>query len=620
VNDPFGNATRYEYNQRGQVTKVTHPDGTYTQSAYNNDGTLAWTADENHPNAWMDGHDTERTRYDYDAYKRVTAVRKPGETLPMTNYYGLDWANPLLHTTNCVKYTLSPMNKSVVYEYDENLRKTYQGVALGSNDAAESRFQYDEVGNLTWARDPRWNVTTFGYDARNRKTSMSDPIPSDRNSNGHTVDWVYDGVGNKRYETRADNATREWRYDSVNRLTDTFGFGGERTQYARQLPNDLIEWITDAKGAVYTFTYDALHRKTTETYPPDATGNGRTEHFWYDAAGNLIAYKNPADDYKRFSYDNRNRERDSWWDWGGPSIHKDFDAASRLTRITTNGNETIVAFGYDAANRKIWEEQTLSGYPTRRVETPVDADGNRSGLWVYTNGQANFGVYYDYTQRNQLAHIYDGGWTPWFNYTYDAAGNMTKRQDVYWGVNDSENIPSQSYDALNRPVEWENTGGGDSPFARSWYQYDKVGREVATWRDEQSGKGDFFNYTVRNQLNTAVYDADQVWTGNPGNWLNRRDYGYTADGLNRARVNLNGPVDGYQANALNQYTSVGGQGLGYDNNFNLADYSGFHGDYDAQNRLMSASKDGTTVYFTYDGLGRCVRRVVGGVTTRFMKA
>ena len=39
VTDPRGNTTSYEYNLRGLVTKVTHPDATYTQTSYNGDGT-----------------------------------------------------------------------------------------------------------------------------------------------------------------------------------------------------------------------------------------------------------------------------------------------------------------------------------------------------------------------------------------------------------------------------------------------------------------------------------------------------------------------------------------------------------------------------------------------------
>jgi hypothetical protein len=56
--------------------------------------------------------------------------------------------------------------------------------------------------------------------------------------------------------------------------------------------------------------------------PSALLGAIRGEMFWYDAAGNLIVCKNPADDVKHLFYDNRNRERDSWWDWNGPSIYK----------------------------------------------------------------------------------------------------------------------------------------------------------------------------------------------------------------------------------------------------------------------------------------------------------
>src|SRR6478672_4304733 len=164
VQDPRGNWTAYEYNQRGQVTHIQHQDYTYVQNGYNLDGTLAWTYDENHPGGATD--ESQRTRYTYDEYKRVLTVTNPmNETT--TNYYGLDWANPLLHTTNNLKYTLSPMNKNVVYDYDDNLRKHAQTVAAGTSDIATTWFDYDEVGNLNWTRDPRENVTTFGYDARN---------------------------------------------------------------------------------------------------------------------------------------------------------------------------------------------------------------------------------------------------------------------------------------------------------------------------------------------------------------------------------------------------------------------------------------------------------------------
>src|SRR2546423_118327 len=288
VIDPRNNATAYEYNQRGQVTKIQHQDGAYTQSSYNNDATLAWTADENHPGAVNDPN--QRTRYTYDEYKRVLTVTNPmGETT--TNYYGLDWANPLLHTTNSIKYATSPMNKNVVYDYDANFRKIDQAVALGTADEAWTLFEYDAGGNLTKTTDPRGNVTTFGYDNRDRKLWMNDPIAIDRNSNGHTMEWQYDGVGNKLKEIRADNAFRSWEYDIPNRITRAIDWRMSTAELAitttttRDLPDPAthiaIEHVVDAKNAEYKFEIDALGRKIRETYPPDASNNTARFVYWH---------------------------------------------------------------------------------------------------------------------------------------------------------------------------------------------------------------------------------------------------------------------------------------------------------------------------------------------------
>jgi len=246
---------------------------------------------------------------------------------------------------------------------------------------------------------------------------------------------------------------------------------------------------------------------------------------------------------------------------------------------------------------------------THRVQHDRDADGNA------TNTQASGGylVRFHYNQRNQLDQVQDGGGTPWINFTYDAAGNLTKRQDVYFGLNDSLNVPSQDYDGLNRPTMWENTGSGDNAFARSWQRYDTVGRMTATWRDEESSKGESFGYNARGQLTGVAYHADQVWTGTPLNAAS--NVSYSVDALNRQGANYDGIVWGFQTNSLNQYIGVGGLPLSYDGNFNLTAFYGGTFTYNAQNQMVSGSKGGTTVQFTYDGLGRNVKRTINGITT-----
>jgi RHS repeat-associated protein len=622
VTDPRGNSTTFVYNQRGQVTKTTHADQSYTQSGYNNDGTVAWTTDEL-------GHTTS---FAYDEYKRVlTVTNAMGETT--TNYYGLDWANPLVHTTNNPKYTLSPLGKNVLYDYDENFRKVAQTLAAMTSDVATTWFEYDAVGNLTKTTDPRGNATTLAYDQRNRKIWMKDPIASDRNSNDHTMDWQYDAVGNKMKETRADNAFRSWEYDVPNRITRAVDWRMNEseprvvTTYERDLPvtsggiTVTKERTKDAKNAVYEFQFDALHRKMSETYPPAYGNASPNEHYWYDAAGNLSLYKNPANQYEHLdfvdSYDSRNRLRHSAWntsptsgtaDWRvGQEIRTNYDEASRMTQITTNGSETIVGFAYDSANRKISEDQTLAGYPARHIETPRDADGNRGRLSVTVYGNLYYALNFEYNQRNQLWNIYGNDNSRVAGYTYDAAGNVTN-QCLYWIYANGTNY---SYDALNR-VATADFGDAGAVFQHNHYQYDKVGREVARWRDEPASKGERFWYNPTGHLTRAEYDADNVATGNTSNSSKFREYNYTADLLNWTSVNDNGYLAPFANNAMNQYTGINGSAPQYDGNFNQTTSNGATFVYNAQNQVVNGSMQAT-----YDGLGRCRRRTVGGTTIVF---
>ncbi|MFN2621760.1 MAG: RHS repeat-associated core domain-containing protein [Chthoniobacterales bacterium] len=626
VVDAKGNSNWFEYNARGQTTKVTHQDGTYIQADYNSDGTLAWVADENHPGAAYD--ENQRTRYVYDEYKRVVSVTNPSNQTTNIDY-ALDWVNPLVHTTTNPHYILSPNNKNVFFDYDPNFRKKDQAAAFSSADEAWTLFEYDEVGNLAKVTDPRSNATTFEYDTRNRRKTMTDPAPF----NNQITQWEYDEVGNLKKEIRPDQLFRRWEYDSTNRVIDTYGFSNEHTHYQRDKAGNIIQLVDPKQPpSTYFFSFDAMNRKTAATYPLDATGANRTESWHYDVVGSLALYKNPADQYRHLdfpdSYDPRNRLRHAGWNLSsttpsadstiGQEITVGFDDASRLTSITTNNGETMLAFGYDDANRKIWEDQTVTGHPTHRVQTTPDADGNRNALSVVTNGQTNYAISYDYTGRNQLKTIYDGNSTPWFTYTYDPAGNMTKRQAVYGGVNDSVNLidgnGQNQYDALNRPMMWENTGAGDAWFARSWYSYDSLSRQTGTWRDEQGGKGDAFGYDVNGQLTGVNYNADGVNVGAPVNATRLVSYAMTPDTLNRASMNDNGDVTDYAPNALNQYQTAGGADIYYDDKFNLMWTGGFSAGYDAANHLIAIGSGEDYGQFTYDGLGRCVKRNVNWET------
>jgi len=753
VVDPRQNATWYEYNGRGQVTKVTHQDTKFTQSGYNPDGTVASTIDEL-------GYTTQ---YAYDEYKRVTTTTNLDLNEVVKTSYDPNHENgadlSLTHTTPSIYRVTSPMLRKTDHDYDANFRRKWTIQASGTEDEALTQYFYDWVGNLVTVEDPRQKITTYHYDERNRQDSVKNEELNE------TTSLHYDPANNKDRETRPDGFFRTWGYDEMSRLNHAYDWriietptADQTTTYTRDHAGNATS-IKDTKGAIYTFVYDHLNRRESATNPSDATLPARTETWLYDIAGNLDTYTNPDEKRRHFHYDSRNRQDHSWWDGGlgiGQDIVIGYDDASRVTSIKTMNDTTpitTVAFGYDAANRKIWEDQTLAPQPPRRVKTPLDHDGKRMNLQITDPptehpiksremaGSGSYFINYGYTYRNQLKTI-DGEGGAWaFNYVYDASGNMTTRQAQYNGRTSSTSCPTENYDAFNRPATWSQTGPNGF-YKLSHYQYDLAKREKATWRDEDGGTGERFEYEASNQLKKVSYSmpapapsptpsasptppgasptppnatptpGQQVnevtftqTTGGAGNVLvtmstttanavifftysdtgnpppdpthtgstagpgttryvapnsvpngtvrnfralayhegmtdseiteydvdNNGDgpnavgrtvtYQYTPDKLNRSSVTDNGVTTLYSPNPLNQYTSVAGNSLSYDNNFNLTHTVGFNGIYDAGNLLVAASNGGsgeaqqTIAGFIYDGLGRCVKRTFNGVGT-----
>jgi RHS repeat-associated protein len=152
-------------------------------------------------------------------------------------------------------------------------------------------------------------------------------------------------------------------------------------------------------------------------------------------------------------------------------------------------------------------------------------------------------------------------------------------------------------------------------FALSHFKYDNLGRLTASWRDEQANKGEWFGYNSTGQLTDVSYNADGVSTGTPQNATRTVSYTITSDTLNRSNVNDSGDQSNYAPNALNQYQNVAGGDIYYDDKFNLMWPGGFSAGYDSENHLTAIGSGEDYGQFTYDGLGRCLKRTVDWETT-----
>ncbi len=595
--DPRGNSTWYEYNLRGQVTKITHQDGSYVQNGYNGDGTLAWTADENHPNAAWNVN--ERTRYTYDEYKRVLTVTNPLNQTTTSNY-ALDWANPLVHTTGSVKAITLPSGKQTHFAYDENFRKILQVGAPGTAEAAWTWFGYDEVGNLISTTDPRNQTTTFGYDDRNRQTTITDAL-------NRTTTTAYDVASNKTSVTRPNNPPLQFvTYDQMNRLKHQIDEVGVNTHRDYDHAGNLLSFL-DGNGHSYVYEYDALNRRTKMIYP-----GGSYESTTYDWASNKNSFRNRAGNTQYFSYDNRNRQIWFAWDDGvtQPQLTV-YDAASRITSI--QNWEADITPTYDDANRRTSETETIKSYglyATRSTVYHYDADGNRSRL-IYPQG---YQFTYEYTQRNQLANIrldpaIFGGYfqTPVMQYGYDLSGNRVNRTAL------SGAQAQYDIDELNR-VRAQANYFANGQMARYDYGFDELGRRRYEQRDWWQTDG--FQFNERDELKGYQRDGtlNPDWT--VSSWINTT---VTYDN-NGNRTQMTGSWwNTYQVNYLNQYTSDSNTGgMGYDGKGNLEAAAGWVYEYDAQNRVRRMRRDDWSVdiFQTYDGLNRVVTRNVNGAVTQ----
>ncbi len=137
------------------------------------------------------------------------------------------------------------------------------------------------------------------------------------------------------------------------------------------------------------------------------------------------------------------------------------------------------------------------------------------------------------------------------------------------------------------------------------YNYDSVGNR--NWVKRDGANGDVYDYDLNDQVTATKLNIANPDTTAPGG----PTISYDANG-NRASFAAYGPTETYTTNALNQYGSRNSSQAVYDLKGNMtAGLDGSAYTYDAQNRLLSATKSGTTDTFTYDGLNRQIGKKIG---------
>lgn len=417
--------TAYDYDDVGQLTKVTLPDGSF----------LSYTYDDAHRLTGIQDNLGNRIAYTLDAMGNRTQEQV------------FDPANQLAQT------------RSRVFN---NLNRLFQ--ELGAQNQT-TEYAYDDQGNVITVKDPLNRITTNQYDALNRLKEVTSPAPvsavaqygyngldalvqvtDPRNLvTGYAVDGLgnlnvqtspdtgsttntYDAAGNLLTQTDAKNQQTTYAYDALNRVTlITFHDGSKQTYAYDQGANGIgrLSSITETNSSnqvmsVIAYAYDPRGRVTSETRT--VAGVQYAVGYRYDGGGRLDQLTYPS----------------------GRTVNYSFDGLGRVSAVTTTkpgeqAQNVVTGATYHPFG-------SVSGYTLGNGQVytrGIDLDGR---IASYTLGPQSFAIGYDAASRiefisdigtpaNTNIYVYDeldrltGAVLPGtpYAYTYDAVGNRTSR-------------------------------------------------------------------------------------------------------------------------------------------------------------------------------------------------
>ncbi|TBV72275.1 RHS repeat protein [Pseudoxanthomonas winnipegensis] len=525
--------TRIEYWPTGLVKRVTQPDGAFTTYTYdaahrltdvsdNAGNTIHYTLDNAGNRIAEDTKDANGNlkRTLSRVYNQLGQLATQADAVGNPTDYGYDANGNATSATDA----LSRVTQS---EYDplNRLKRTLQDVG---GIAAETKFAYDALDNLTEVTDPKGLKTAYTYNGLGDLTKQVSP------DTGTTL-FTYDSAGNRITQKDARSKTTTYSYDALNRLTGiayantsfnvTYTYdanqsvctaaesfpvgrltkmqdGSGTTQYCYNRFGDLTRKVQTVNGVALTlrYSYAPGGQLTAMTYPDGAVVDyvrdtqgritevgvkpsagarqvlltGATYHPFGPAAG--WTYGNGRQMTRTVDLDYRPAAiHDA--STGGLAVGFNYDEVGNLVELTQPGSTLPqVGLGYDALGR-------LTQFKDGPTGTVIDGYGyDKTGNRTSLTTAAGTSTYSYPTTSHRLTNV--GG----IARTYDAAGNTT-------GINGTA-----------KQFVYDDTGRMSSVKAGG----------TTTRNYKYNGKGE----RVRSYLSTAntytLYDEAGHWIGDYG--------------------------------------------------------------------------------------------------------
>lgn len=573
----------FTYNNRGQPLTGTNPTSGVTTFTYDNaTGLLATLTDS----------DTGVTSYTFDALSRLIQAINPDTSQKSFTYDNLD---RLITSTD-------EENVTTRFVYDPNSNILQIINAEGTPEEQILTFTYDPLDRLATFTDAEGDTTTFAYDYHEDPTSITAP-------DGSVSTLTYDKRRSLIETTDEEgNSTQISRTasDLVAAITTALGRTSTISRDSRGLPiqstdptNDITSLTLDVFGRTTSIS-DPLQRLTnvildgegrklsqddprhgTTTYTRDAAGRltkltdpqGSEWDSSYTAIGRLLSFEDPNNRAKTLTYDNRGRLQtitnpDSIVETRSYNPDSTLQSRNFAGGLTHN-------YTYDPLNRLSTASRTLGA---KSDDFSVTYDARNAVTSTTVNGHSTSATY---DSRGRLETVtYPGGTT--VTYTYDGRGLVTRIEDSL-----TNSAIDFTYNADSEVISAVRSNGRTTTFG-----YDGEGLLENLTHD--TGANIVWNYNRADEPTTIA------------------DTGFPAEAL----PNFANDSESLTFDNSSQITTVGhaqdARGR------RTIDPTRTNHIWDADDRLISVTKSGTTITYCYDALGRLTSRSEGATTTEYL--
>lgn len=394
VKAPSGAIYKYEYIQKGDLTKVTAPDNTYIGYSYDNVasnksnflGMLTSKQDETGATIGS---------YKYDKRGRAWSTEGPGGINKLTIAYD--------YSSSSAPSTLTYANGTTKIISDEMIMKIPRlktaALSCGTNCTTQgTSATYDEFGNQTSYTDSSGSKTCRSYDTQRQlvvrvvenlpaTASCSDVLNSPPSSGlARTTNIIWHS--SFRVPTSVVDATKltNYTYDNNSRVlsittTATNGYGTGAEGFGVALSN---------KSKTVSFTYNNFGQVSTLDGPRTDVSDVTT--FAYDTAGNLTTVTSPMGYVTSFSgYDAEGRAT-SITLANGAVIQKAYDSRGRLLSNNFAGDVTTYTYNSRGLLETVTQPNgqvfTLTYDVAHRLVTVTDQRGTvLTKTWNNVNGE-----------------------------------------------------------------------------------------------------------------------------------------------------------------------------------------------------------------------------------------